>query len=60
MDRKNFLKKSLLGAAGLAAGGAALGKSSEDRQSTYDKLMEQVGFNHLPNEEIATVKSVLH
>ena len=60
MDRKNFLKKSLLGAAGLAAGSAALANTSKARKSTYDKLMEQVGFNHLPNEEITTVKSVLH
>ncbi|MEL6134786.1 MAG: pirin family protein [Bacteroidota bacterium] len=60
MDRKNFLKKSLLGAAGLAAGSAAFANTSKARKSTYDKLMEQVGFNHLPNEEITTVKSVLH
>ena len=29
-------------------------------RSTYDKLMEKVGFNHLPNKEIKTMKSVLH
>ncbi len=28
--------------------------------STYDKLMDQVGFNHLPNKEVMTAKTVLH
>ena len=59
MDRKNFLKKSVLGAAGLTLGGKALAETSE-KKSTYDKLMQQVGFNHLPNKEIRTMKSVLH
>jgi len=61
MDRKNFLKKSLLGAAGVAAGATSLGaKNTHAKSSTYDKLMQQVGFNHLPNKEIKTMKSVLH
>ena len=57
MDRKDFLKRSLLGAAGLTLG--AKGLRAEER-STYDKLMEQVGFNHLPNNEERTMKTVLH
>lgn len=61
MDRKKFLKKSLLGVAGMAAGSASLkAKNAEQKDSTYDKLMRQVGFNHLPNEEVSTMKSVLH
>ncbi len=28
--------------------------------STYDKLMEQVGFNHLPNQALFSMKTVLH
>ena len=53
MDRKNFIKKSLLGAAGVAAGTAGLSaKTEEKKTSTYDKLMAQVGFNHLPNKEV--------
>lgn len=61
MDRKKFLKKSLLGAAGLAAGSNSLqAKKAEPSNSTYDKLMDQVGFNHLPNKEVKTMKSVLH
>ncbi|TNE54975.1 MAG: pirin family protein [Bacteroidetes bacterium] len=61
MDRKKFLKKSLLGAAGLAAGGSLLkAENTKAARSTYDKLMEQVGFNHLPNKEVKTMKTVLH
>ncbi|MEM9819542.1 MAG: pirin family protein [Bacteroidota bacterium] len=61
MNRKNFIKQSILGAVGVAAGTSAL--KAEDKtseQSTYDRLIEQVGFNHLPNKELKTMKSVLH
>lgn len=61
MDRKNFIKKSLLGAVGVATGSTALNaKNVNEENSTYHKLMKQVGFNHLPNKEIKTMKSVLH
>lgn len=61
MNRKNFIKKTLLGAAGVAAGASTLrAKNVRLKNSTYDKMMEQVGFNHLPNQEIKTMKSVLH
>jgi hypothetical protein len=61
MDRKNFIKKSLLGVAGVAAGSTALNaKNAEPKHSTYDELMDQVGFNHLPNKEVKTMKTVLH
>ncbi|MEZ4888907.1 MAG: pirin family protein [Chitinophagales bacterium] len=55
MDRKNFLKKSLLGLAA-TTGVTALASQT----STYNRLMEQVGFNHLPNTEEKTMKTVLH
>ena len=58
MDRKDFIKKSLLSAAALAASKKLI--KEKDEASTYDKLMNQVGFNHLPNHETKTVKSVLH
>lgn len=59
MNRKKFLRKSLLGAAGAAAGAAIL-QPKEAKASTYDRLMDQVGFNHLPNKEIKGMKTVLH
>ncbi|HNM28062.1 MAG TPA: twin-arginine translocation signal domain-containing protein, partial [Saprospiraceae bacterium] len=55
MDRKDFLKKTALAAGAVAAG--ATGRRSE---STYQKLMQQVGFNHFPNQEFKTMQSVLH
>ena len=67
MDRKNFLKKTLLGTAGLVAGASSLkAANTKSKKSTYDKLMEQVGFNHLPaekeslNKELKKMKTVLH
>ena len=67
MDRKKFIKKALITAAGVAAGNSLV---KAENTSTYDKLMAQVpastdlpgqlGFNHLPNNEIKTMKSVLH
>lgn len=55
MNRKNFLKKSILGLV------ATTGVSAVASQtSTYNRLMEQVGFNHLPNKEEQTMKTVLH
>ena len=56
MDRKKFLKNGLLGLAATASV-PALAKPAI---STYDKLMAPIGFNHLPNEEERTGKSVLH
>ena len=68
MDRKDFIKKSLLGAAGVATGSSILKANNVKlEQSTYDELMvpdfspeQQVGFNHLPNKELTTMKTVLH
>lgn len=61
MDRKSFLKNALLGAAGLSTGSKVLkAKNVKLKESTYDKMLNNVGFNHLPNKEIRTMKSVLH
>ena len=60
-QKKIYKKKSLLGVVGLAAGAKTIeAKTEKPSLSTYDKLMDQVGFNHLPNKEIRTMKSVLH
>ena len=60
MDRKNFIKKTLI--AGLASSIIpAVAKEKNSEKSTYDKLIEQVGFNHLPNKkEVKTTNTVLH
>lgn len=71
MDRKDFLKRAALGTAGLVVGKTAsanagegakegFGESLKARTSTYDRLMEQVGFNHLPNKEVMTAQTVYH
>ncbi|MFK7936728.1 MAG: pirin family protein, partial [Saprospiraceae bacterium] len=64
MNRKNFIKKTLLSAGATVAGSSILNAKTNEN-STYDKLRkgiptEQVGFNHLPNKEVTTMKSVLH
>ena len=59
MKRKDFIKKSLLG--GLV--GLSIPKTTHaepSTESTYDRLMKQVGFNHLPNEEKITMNTVFH
>lgn len=60
MKRKAFLKKSLLGLLAVPGMATAAEKEENQRVSTYDKLMERVGFNHLPNKEEKTMKSILH
>ena len=62
MDRKNFIKKSIItGLAGSILPIAAKANKPLEGNSTYDKLMDQVGFNHLPTQkEIKTMNTVLH
>lgn len=56
MNRKRFLRQAVLGTAaamtpiGLLKAGA----------TTHDKRMKRIGFNHLPNQEIKDMNSVLH
>lgn len=35
-------------------------QNNQSATSTYHKMMDQVGFNHLANKEIRTMKTVLH
>lgn len=61
MDRKKFLKTSVLGSVAAVATSKVLQATEHaDDASTYDTLMQQVGFNHLPNNEERTMKSVVH
>ena len=59
MKRKDFLKRALLGGT-VAAISPTFAFTKSERTSTYDKLMERVGFNHLPNKELKTMKTVVH
>lgn len=60
MKRKDFIKKSaVLSAIGLSSP-LILKANTSKKISTYDKLKDQIGFNHLPNKEIKTMNSVVH
>ena len=61
MERKEFIKNALLtGVAGTIANKMLKGANNKPIKSTYDTLMHQVGFNHLPNKDIKTMNSVIH
>lgn len=53
MNRKKFLKNALLASvAGIVTPQILKASNSDSTKSTYDSLMEQVGFNHLPNKNL--------
>ncbi len=58
MDRKKFLTRLGMGSIASLIGGSLVAKDKQT--STYDKLMDQVGFNHLPNEDSAIENRVIH
>lgn len=61
MNRKEFLKKSLI--AGAAASIMPVFASAievNDKNSTYNRMLDKVGFNHLPNKEEKTMNTILH
>lgn len=61
MDRKEFLKKSVLGGSSLSLASSLWQSNAKSSQkSTFDQMLQQVGFNHLPNKEEKTMNSVLH
>ena len=61
MNRKKFIKSALItGAVGAVAPQILSAKTNKNSQSTHDKLMNQVGFNHLPNKEHKTMNTVIH
>lgn len=62
MNRKNFIKKSIIaGLAGTVIPSVIKANKAAKDNSTYDQLMNQVGFNHLPNKkEITTMNTVYH
>ena len=64
MDRKKFIRSTLItGALGMIAQTSPpilKANAKQNLKSTYDKLMYQVGFNHLPNKEYKTMSRVIH
>lgn len=61
MNRKEFISKSILaGTAGVVVPGMLKASNVKLKNSDYDKFIDQVGFNHLPNNEIKTMNTVLH
>ena len=58
MDRKKFIKRSL--AAGVAAITAPSILNATSNSNPAFNPNVNVGFNHLPNEEIKTMNTVLH
>lgn len=61
MKRKDFLKKTITtGAAVAIVPAVATASTSKKEESTYNKLMNQVGFNHLPNKEEKVMNAVIH
>lgn len=60
MERKEFLKKALITSVAGALTPSLLKSAKSQSTSTYDRLMDQVGFNHLPNKENKTMKTVIH
>jgi redox-sensitive bicupin YhaK (pirin superfamily) len=69
MDRKQFIRKGLLSLAGVTGATSWLRVKTKSPASTYDQLMAQVGFNHLPpapgesdihHAKNSTMKTVIH
>lgn len=61
MERKKFIKNAFFtGLIGLAAPKVLNAVQRNSADSTYDKLIDQVGFNHLPNKNIKKMNQVIH
>lgn len=58
MERKDFLKKALLGTGAIAAG-TALAATATSVPSEPASNKDQVGFNHLPNPKTETMDNVV-
>ena len=61
MNRKEFITKTLAaGAVGLTAPAMLKANVVKVKNSDYDRLLDRVGFNHIPNKENKTMNTVLH
>lgn len=57
MKRKDFLKQSLVGITGVAVVPTLASEIKLDNEALLNK---RIGYNHLPNMEIKTMKTVVH
>ena len=58
MKRKEFIKKAIIASTvGVASPSVFASSTSSDPKEDLNK---QIGFNHLPNKEIRTMKTVIH
>lgn len=61
MDRKNFIRKSLsAGLAGITTISLLKANHAKTDKTNFDKSLNNVGFNHLPNKERKTMNTVVH
>ena len=60
MDRKKFLSQLTKGSLSAVLGASALTTSGRNKEMSNHDMIDQVGFNHLPNKEHKTMKTVLH
>ena len=60
MQRKNFLKLGITGIIGASSLKLAKANANESELKKNHLIEKNIGFNHLPNKEIKTMKSVLH
>jgi redox-sensitive bicupin YhaK (pirin superfamily) len=63
MDRKDFLKKGLMGTGMLITAGAAakmIQNSVDELQPLEPMLQQQVGFNHLPNQKTEKMENFVY
>jgi quercetin 2,3-dioxygenase len=60
MNRIKFIKGALASGVAFIAAPFINTGIAKDAESTYDRLRENIGFNHVPNNEIKTMNTVLH
>lgn len=60
MNRKKFLSQVVLGTVSTRLGIAYSKSGGKSEESTNQNIKEPIGFNHLPNKEIKTMKTTLH
>lgn len=60
MNRKNFIKKALATGAAGAVIPSVMANTKETTTTSDKNSITQEGFNHIPNKEIRTMKTVLH